>query len=197
MRIARVVVTITLSLMILMLVFPASCSREEAKPVSGATDTKIYTGYGFSFEYPKGWTISEMGMLQSQADSGSGIVQALKGDDRLRQVAWVGMVEDLFEMSGGLAVTLDDSFAGLMMDGFVTDLEKGEIVESSHWGHELMYQDFIAEGYGGESFCGVVACFYCDDSERLYQVMIGDIDYLSKSERLFNFQLFLDSLICH
>ena len=188
-------------LMIVGLALPAGCSDEGVTaatvPANTSSDTRVYNNFGIIFEYPRGWTVSEMGMLQSQADDSSGLVQVTKGLDQLLQVAWLGMVEDLFEMSGGLELTLEDSFYGLTSDGAVSNLDKGEIVETSHWGHDVMYQDFIAEGYVGESLRGVVACFYCEDSERLYQVMTGDSGDVSRSVALTNFQQFLDSLICH
>jgi hypothetical protein len=197
----RTILLTLLCLLIACMALPAGCSDEGATAAVNNTNTspdkKVYTNFGFSFQYPKGWTISEMGMLQSQADGSSGLVQATKSYDKLLQVAWVGMVEDLFEMTGGLEVTLEDSFSGLLMDGSVNDLEKGEIVETTHQGHYLMYQDFAADGYAGESIRGVVGCFYCDDSERVYQVMTGDTSNVSKSVVLNDFQVFLDSLICH
>ena len=187
--------------MIVGLALPAGCSDEGVTaatvPANTSSDTRVYNNFGIIFEYPRGWTVSEMGMLQSQADDSSGLVQVTKGLDQLLQVAWLGMVEDLFEMSGGLELTLEDSFYGLTSDGAVSNLDKGEIVETSHWGHDVMYQDFIAEGYVGESLRGVVACFYCEDSERLYQVMTGNSGDVSRSVALTNFQQFLDSLICH
>jgi hypothetical protein len=196
----RMILLTLLCLLIACTALSAGCSDEGATAINTTNispDKKVYTNFGFSFQYPKGWTISEMGMLQSQADDSSGLVQASKSYDKLLQVAWIGMVKDLFEMTGGLEVTLEDSFYGLLMDGSVDDLEKGEIVEIIHRGHYLMYQDFVADGYAGESIRGVVGCFYCDDSERVYQVMAGDTSHASMSVVLNDFQVFMDSLICH
>lgn len=193
----KVLLTIALCLMIAWVIMPISCAEEKATETPTSTDFKTYSNYGFSFEYPRGFTINEMGMLQSEANDASGLVQAMRGDEELLQVLWMGMTKDFWELGGGLSVALEDSFAGLAMDETIVSIERGEIVETTKEGYQMLYQDYFATVTVGDNFGGIIACFYCDKAERLYQLITGHTESTTKQDRLTYFQRFSDSLICH
>ncbi len=59
--------------------------EETATPTPIAALSKDYSNYGFGFDYPDGFSVTEMGMFDSEANDNSGVVQ-------------VGIENDEFQM---------------------------------------------------------------------------------------------------
>jgi len=179
------------------LMLPVGCAEEAAAPTPTSTEFKTFSKYGFSFEYPRGYSISEMGLLESVATDSSGIVQALRGDYEVYQVAWMGIVEDTWEFTGDLQTTLEDAFWGMEQAEMTASLDRGELVETTKVGHQMLYQYYTltyttdVEGYG------IQGVFYCNKSERFFQLTTIHNAISAKQDILEDFQRFLDSLVCH
>ena len=147
-----------------------------------------YSKYGFSFEYPKGMSISEHGILESTATSGSGFVAGELSNDKQEyvRIGWVTMVQFDLELGPLFDVYLEDMEADLGVD-----VDKGQLVTSTKSGHEMIYQCFTA-ATEGETY-GILGGWYCDTNDRFYTLtsLYSEQDVLSK------FQQYLDSFVCH
>jgi len=185
---------VTLLLMTL-LTLPLGCTKETVAPT--LTDFKTFSKYGFSFDYPRGYSITEMGMLESEATNASGTVQAWKGDYEVYQAAWLAMVESMWEVSGDLQTTLEDTFVGMEEAEEVARLDKGELVETTKAGHGMVYQYYTVTYTEGSKGYGIAAIFYCDRSERFFQLITVHTAISAKQDIAEDFQYFLESFICH
>ena len=158
---------------------------------------ETYLDHGFSFEYPSGCSIAELGMLQSQANYTSGMVQATRGDSELYQVNWIAMSQSLWEFAGDLPQTLEDGFKGMEQTDEGDHLAKGSLDTVTKAGHEVLYQYFVITSAEGDEMRGVQGVFYCDSSERFFQLMTAHTVISDEQDILDNFQDSLDSLVCH
>jgi len=184
-------------LMMASLMLPLGCAKKAEPEAPTPTEFKTYSKYGFSFEYPKGYSIAEWGLLQSEATDNSGIVQALKGDYELYQVTWLGMVEDTWEVAGDLQTSLEDSFGGIEQTEVVASLDKGELVETTKAGHQMLYQYYTVTYTEGGKGYGIVGVFYCNKSEKFFQLATIHSAISATQDILEDFQRYLDSFVCH
>lgn len=146
-----------------------------------------YSKYGLSFEYPKGMSISEQGMLESTATSSSGIVlgELSNYEDELITVGWLTIVSP-----PDLEVSMSAGFEGMEAEG--VDVDKGQLVTSTKAGHTMKYQYFTATAEG-ETFYGIFGVWYCGTSDRFYELIL----MYSEQDVLSTFQQYLDSFVCH
>ena len=155
---------------------------------------KTYSKYGFSFEYPRGYSITEMGGFESEATDASGMVQAFKGDYEGYQVVWLAMIESMWELGGDLQTLLEDSFVGIE---YTARVDRGELVETTKVGHPILYQYYTLTYTDGSHSFGVVASFYCDRIERVFLLITMHSVIWQKQDILEDFQRYLDSFVCH
>ena len=147
-----------------------------------------YSKYGFSFEYPKGMSISEHGILESTATSGSGKVMGELYTDDVEEVVvvvWLTTVQ-----VPNLEISLNDEFEYLEAEGY--DVDRGQLVTGTKAGHEMKYQYFTAIAEG-ETVYGIIGFWYCDTNNRLYELCF----LYTESSTLPKFQQYLDSFVCH
>ena len=174
-------------------------------PTPTPTQFNTYSKYGFSFEYPKTFTVTEMGFLESEANDTSGLVQVgveENEDIEYFQVGWIKIMPDVIETGpGGLEGTLkgflEDGFAGFESDEGVASLDKGELVESTKAGHLMFYQYYTATSTEGDKVYGIANCFYCDESLKVFSLMTMNDTISADEDVLEDFQNYLDSFICH
>jgi len=183
-----VTLLLTISLML-----PLGCTKETE--VSTPTEFKTFSKYGFSFEYLKRFTVAEMGMLENEATDSSGLVQ-VGVENELFQTVWIGMIESTWSVTEDLQGSLDDSFAGMVGEG-VASVDRGELVETTKAGHQILYQYYILTPDEGDKAYGIVGIFYCDKSQRLFQLMTMNTTISAKQDVLEDFQNYLDSFVCH
>ena len=181
-------------LMMVSLMLPLGCTTDTDTETT--TEFKTYSGFGFSFDYPRGYSITEMGLLESEATDSSGSISAAKGDNRLYQVAWMSMIENVWEIGGGLQFQIDNFFFGMEMTGEVR-VDKGELVESVKAGHEMVYQFYSMTYNEIDKAYGIIGVFYCDRSEKCFILVTGHTDISAKQDVLEDYQRFLDSFVCH
>ena len=188
---------VTLLLMVTFM-FPVGCTEEAVSP-STPTEFKLYSKYGFSFEYPKGFTVTEMGMLENEATDASGIVQVGVENDEIEifQTAWIKMVQTMFDAAGDLQSSLKDSFTGMETTEGISSVERGELVESTKAGHQMFYQYYTMTTIEGDKAYGIVSIFYCDKSQEVFQLMTINNTTSTKQDVLDDFQNYLDSFVCH
>ena len=184
-------------LLVVSLMLPLSCAKETEIPAT--TEFKTYSKYGFSFEYPKKLSITEMGMLESEANENSGIVQAGVENDEVEiyQAAWLTMVESTWEVVGDLHGPIEDGFVGMEASEDIASLDRGELAETNKAGHQLLYQYYNATSTEGDKVYGIVATFYCDGSQKFYQLMTINNTISAKQDVFEDFQRYLDSFVCH
>ncbi len=168
------------------------------------TELETYSKYGFSFEYPKAFPVTEMGMLENEANDTSGLVQVgLENEEvELFQVAWIKMMPDMIEVGpGGLEGNLKDSleggFAALESGEGAPTVERGELVKATKAGHLMFYQYYTATSTEGDKVHGIANVFYCDKSQKLFALMTMNSAISAKQDVLEDFQNYLDSFVCH
>lgn len=171
--------------------------KETETEILTTTEFKTFSKYGFSFEYPRGCSIAEYGVLQSEANDVSGIVQATKGLYDAYQVVWVAASQSLWEASGDLQQSIEDGFSGMEETEGIAHLDKGKLVEITKAGHETLYQYYIVTSTEGDKSCGVAGVFYCDKSEKVFSLMTAHPAISSEQDILEDFQRYLDSFVCH
>jgi len=159
--------------------------EEEAPP-----GYRSYSKYGFTFQYPKGMSISEEGMLESTATSSSGIVlgELSNDEDEVITVGWLSAViaPDLEDLKD----SLNAGFENMEAEGTPVDI--GQLVTSAKAGHTMIYQYFNAT-IEGETYYGIGGVWYCDTNDRFYMLFL----MYSEQDPLPKFQQYLDAFICH
>ena len=159
---------------------------EEAPPTSSPL-FNTYSKYGFTFEYPKGMSITEKGMLESTATNSSGMVlgELKNGKSEEIMAGWISTVT-----APDLEAGMEGGFTGMKNTGATVD--KGQIVYSTKSGHTMIYQYFNAT-VEGETWYGISSGWYCDTNDRFYMLLTMS----SEQDVLPKFQQYLGSFICH
>jgi len=173
-------------------------------PSPTPTQFKTYSKYGFSFEYPKTFSVTEMGILESEANDNSGMVQVWVENEEIEsfQVGWVKMMPDIVEIGpGGLEGNLKDSleggFAAMESTEGIASVEEGELVEATKAGHLMLYQYYTITVTEGDKAYGIAGGFYCDESLKLFSLSTMNATISAKKDVLEDFQNYLDSFVCH
>ncbi|MEE8325413.1 MAG: hypothetical protein V3R58_00065, partial [candidate division NC10 bacterium] len=119
-------------------------------PTPSAALSKDYSKYAFGFDYPYAqsfYSVAEMGILESEANYASGIVQVTREYSfyrKLFQVAWINITSSAWAESGGLEQMADDVFpliwgesaSVVRREPLVISFEGVEIVDGDpHAGH--------------------------------------------------------------
>ena len=105
------------------------------------------------------------------------------------------MIASTFNLVGSLTEILDESFEGLMVEGMGT-LTEGMVVNTTKAGHELIYQ-YYKTTMLGMNISGVIGVFYCEDSQRVYQLLTMMFASDTEQEAIQYFQPYLDSFSGH
>ena len=161
-------------------------TQEGEEPPPTPPEFSTYSKYDFSFEYPKGMSMSEEGLLESTATHSSGmVIGELEDEYEAVFVGWLTMIS-----APDLEVSLNAGFESMEAEGL--DVDKGQLVASTKAGHTMKYQYFTAT-VEGEIMYGIWGVWYCDTNDRFYQLglMYSEQDVLPK------FQQYLDSFVCH
>jgi len=126
-------------------------------------------------------------------DENSGIVLGEKENKELElvTVGWQGIPEPV-DIESSLIGSVAGGLAALEAGEGVEEVVRGEQLEATKSGHQLLYQSFTVRG-GGEVMRGVVGAWYCDESNRLFNL----ITLYSGEDALALFQTYLDSFVCH
>lgn len=167
--------------------------------IAPPTESKTYSRYGFSFEYPKEFSVTESGLLQSVADANSGVVQVYRENDenQMFQVGWIYIVQSTWEVGGDLQRQLDDFYEGIEAEEDVVSVARGEVVETTKSGHQIIYQYYAVTDTEDYKLYGITAASYCDDSEMLYFLTTMGDAISGEQEALEDFENYLDSFVCH
>lgn len=158
-------------------------------PASKSTEYVTYSQYNFSFRHPKGMSLVEYGLLESNATYSSGtIVGALKNDEHeVVQVGWETTIPKV-----NLEGRLTKYFNSYGIKDFETDIVRGKLVASTKAEHELIYQHFTVEAEG-EFFYGIVGVWHCDKNDRSYHLGV----LYTEQDMFLKFERYLDSFVCH
>lgn len=173
------------------LMLPLGCAKEAETPTP--TEFKTYSKYGFSFEYPKKFPVTEIGLLENEANDNSGIVQvALENEElKLFQVSYIKTV--MWDIEGSLA----GGFQGMEGAQGIASVETGELVETTKAGHRMLYQYYTVTSTEGDKIYGILASFYCDKSQKAFVPMTMNNTISAKQDVLEDFMNYLDSFVCH
>ena len=176
-----------------------SASDEPAGP-----EMNTFSKYGFSFEYPQDYLVWQDGLLEDDANANSGMVQVVSEERGfpLYAVSWVKTWQ--WGLEGGL----EAGFAGIENWEGIESVEKGELVEATKLGHQMLYETghhMLYQYYTattttqGETIYGIVAAFYCDNAQKAFGLitMQKSTAEVSSQEAIDNFRDFLDYFACH
>ena len=182
----------------------AGCGTKTSSPgwTPNPTEVKPFTTCGFSFEYPKDFSIWQQGLLDAQANENSGIVQVAPGEGQLPlfAVTWVKTWQ--WGLEGGLEV----GFAGVENWEGIESIEKGDLVETTLTAHRMLFQArhrmlrqpyTATTGNGDGKVYGVVGALYCEETQRQFGLVTMEDSGSSAQQALDNFEAYLDSFTCH
>lgn len=169
----------TLFLLAVPLVIMAGCSEEYA----------TFSKYGFSFEYPADFTVSEFGIEEAEANDISGAVQVRveRGSIRAFQVNW------LETWIYGLESSLQNAFAGMERAEGVENVDRGELREGNKDGNRMLYQHYGVTTTGGEKAYGIAGAFYYPESHKLFTLVTRNSNVIAYDDVLDDFNTYLDS----
>ena len=189
------------------LISMAGCgSRAQETSESGdpaSADSNSLTKYGFSFECPGNYLVWSDGLLDEQASQSSGLIQIAPevGDFPLYAVSWVKT------WKWGLEGGLEAGFEGVQNWEGISNIQKGQIIQGTKKGHRMLYQVghrmlsqyyYASTATQGEMVYGMVASFYCDDTQRTFSlVTMNKSAAPSQQQAVADFEAFLDAFACH
>lgn len=156
---------------------------------------KTYSKYGFSFEYPQSFLVFEQGLLESQANDTSGAVAAAVGNEEIKGafVSWLKTQESLVDLEAGI----EGGFEAMEADETVINYERGELVETTKEGHEILYQYYTTTYSDGGKVFGIMGVWYCDKSQIFFCLMTMNSTISSKEDVLTDYLDYLDNFVCH
>ena len=102
-------------------------------------------------------------------------------------------------------MTLLGDYLGDSLDGGIQELEEsegivsvdtGERVETDFEGQRVLYQFFTTTDVTGEEAHGLVAGFYCEDSQKLFSFNILTTIISTNQDILQDFETYSDSFVC-
>ena len=173
-----------------------------ASNIPARPEMSTFSKYGVSFEYPEDLLVWQGGLLEDNANENSGTVQVTPEEEGfpLFAVSWVKTWQ--WGLEGGL----EAGFAGIDNWEGIKSVQKGELVETVELGqrmlyqegHRMLYQYYIATTKT-QIVYGIVAAFYCDDTQRAFGLvtMQSTTAPLSSQEVLDNFKDYVDYFACH
>lgn len=184
-----------LFLLAVLLTLAVGCADEAETPTLSPTPTQYdtFSKHGFSFEYPKEMSLSEQPSMGTTVDENSGIVLGEKEnkESEFLTAGWQGIPEPA-DIESTLIGGVAGGLAALEAGEGVEEVVRGEQVEATKSGHKVLYQSFTVKG-GGEVMRGVAGVWYCDESDRLFSLIM----LYSGEDALALFQRYLDSFVCH
>lgn len=163
------------------------------EPTKAGPATTTFSKYGFAFEYPQNFSVTEQGLFQNEADDNSGVVAVgvENGEAMVFVVSWVTTVT----LIGNLEDSLEGGFEGLEAGGDLR-VERGELIETERDGQRMISQFFAATASDGQEAHGILAAFYCEDSQKLFGFNTLNTTISSNEDVLQDFQGFLDTFVC-
>ena len=141
-------------------------SSAATHPLSGYN---TYSNYGFSFQYPKTWTITEHGLFDSTADSNSGLVtaQSTTSQNDLVLVGWNHSVNTIDP-----STVLTPAINGFQKGSGGTNLVIGQQgTTTTTAGYSVLYQPFSIT-VSGNNINAVWSAWYSTHGQRLYQLSV-------------------------
>jgi hypothetical protein len=141
-------------------------SSAATHPLSGYN---TYSNHGFSFQYPKTWTISEHGLLDNSADSNSGLVtaQSTTSQNDLVLVGWNHSVNTIDP-----STVLTPAINGFQKGSGGTNLVIGQQgTTTTTAGYSVLYQPFSIT-VSGTTVNAVWSAWYSTHGQRLYQLSV-------------------------
>ena len=159
--------------------------------------TETYSKHGFSFKYPQGMTLSELGSFQPHIPNATNNLGIVFG-----AVVKNGTVDYTIAFMLSWNQTLVYDIESVIQSGLNNIIEGegvrnyvlGDRGETSVKGHNVIYQPVnttITIGIHSGNISSVLNVWYCDDSKRLIVLVVTGPEVLSLSED------YLDSFYCH
>ena len=163
-------------------------ASETELPVEMAT----YDKHGFSFEYPAGFDVEEVGVLDVEATDESGVVQVILEDDEIQvfQVVWMQSQE--WSEEGSIA----GAISSMESSEDIVSVETGELLETTLDGERLVYQSYSVSAPDGESVAGILASSYCDAGGLGLGFMTMHSALSDEQELLDDLMEYLDTFDC-
>lgn len=179
------------------IICPLGCARHNK--------TETFSNYGFSFEYPKGYQVHEVGTYDGEANTDlSGQIRVTKetggaSADRVLPTWRSGLTRPLIsdellqdhfgaELAGYRQIWAEDNYDSVLV---------GETVQEDCSGHEMLYVCFSFTLPDGESDQGTFAEMYCDKSGRLFQFTSAGPFTGSRADAVDFLRVFTSSFVCH
>jgi CubicO group peptidase (beta-lactamase class C family) len=172
-----------------------------------------YAKYGFSFDYPRGMAIWELGLFEDGRVDLNGKIPPTESSGCVGgniENEEVGVLWTTMETAPDLNDLLETHYRGAAENARIRDRELDfdieEMVISTKADHEMKYQyhsgSILLPGAPAPIYgIGIVGGWYCERDGRAYILYYyhwsEDMATLSEEDVLSEFQLYLDSFVCH
>ncbi|MDD4876113.1 MAG: hypothetical protein PHQ86_03145 [Dehalococcoidales bacterium] len=159
---------------------------------------KKYSKFGFSFEYPRQYSIEEIGMQDIKPNNTSGMINVWSEskEEELFSVMWLSGIPASNISSSilqeQLAKTLES--VGSAEGG---SIKKEQILETTTAGHKVYGQCYFHKTPEGDNVYGILGMFYCDNSSRLFQLNLCTSINKTNQAIINSLQNYLDTFTCH
>ena len=174
-----------------MLMSVVGCGEQAKTPKP--TELKTFSNYGFSFDYPTHFAMLEMGLMDSEPNDDSGMIQVMEENEkdvRLFQASYIRTA------TWDLESSLEGGFEGLEGAEGVASIEAGEIVEATKEEYPMLYQYYNFTDTEDVRFYGIMSVFYCEKNQKLFALITMNSTISAKKDIIEDFQTYLDSFVC-
>ena len=176
---------------------PTGCARH--------TKMDAFADYGFSFEYPAGYTVDERGNTEGEANSYSSgsmlLSKAAPGDsDFYYSLRWATTQDpeaSQRESAPRAALGLSTSYLEESFETTGGSMQVGEIAEDSCSGHKMLHCYYKVVWSQGETVNGEIGVVYCSESQRWFELTTRSAHTENEAEALDFFNVFMSSFVCH
>lgn len=186
---------------------PVACTKPAVTPApttepESAQNVNSYSNWDFSFEYPKEFVLSEMGLFENEANDNSGLIMIsheTADEFDFYAITWWKIVKSAYEGSGGMEIC-QNQIEGFLTEDPTSALTNipGEIVKETKSGHDVIYQYYtVSDLNTGEEADAIAASFYCDYNEYIYGIDSFSTQSDTEEEALGFFKVLFDSFKCH
>jgi CubicO group peptidase (beta-lactamase class C family) len=172
-----------------------------------------YAKYGFSFDYPRGMNVWELGLFEDGRVDLNNTIPATESsgcvggniDNTEVGILWMTM-ETAPDLEDLLAIHHRGAEENARLRDRESDFDMEEMVITTKTGHEMAYQyhsgSILLPGAPGPLYgIGIAGGWYCERTGRAYILYCynwsEDMATLSEEDVLSEFQLYLDSFVCH
>ena len=161
------------------------------------TPTTLYSNYGFSFNYPRQFTITESGYANgiaqgSPSDSVGEVKVADVSGSQAFEIAWAQPSQNAWSDSESETV-INTTFTTMANSKNLKNFTKGTLSTATLYGNSMVIQSY-SELYGNQTIWGVFGVCFLNENDKVYSFTSVSDNDLTEQSALSYFHYYVDSL---